>query len=142
MHWAAFRGHVPVINALLDHIPAPMDKWRAVAVKDKAGCTPVHSAAASGSFMAIKTLVSHNDAVSLIKDANGRLPLHYAATQGHTECAETLLDASPAEIDAQDNRGQTALHKAAAAGYSELVEELLDRGADSLIQDSKGRTAA
>jgi hypothetical protein len=92
--------------------------------------------------MAVKTLCAHNDTTPFLKDAKGRRPLHYAATNGHIDCAMTLLDVGTPEIDAQDDRGQTALHKAAAAGYSELVEELLERGADPLLTDTKGRTAA
>lgn len=85
LHWAAFRGHLSVVNVLLDSLPSPMERWRAVATKDKSGCTPVHAAAASGAYEVVKTLCEHNDAASAMKDGSGKLPLHYAASKGHLE---------------------------------------------------------
>jgi hypothetical protein len=62
-----------------------MERWRAVCTKDKAGCTPVHAAAASGAYEVVRVLCEHNDTASVMKDAGGRLPIHYAATKGHLE---------------------------------------------------------
>ncbi len=52
-----------------------------------------------------------------------------------------LLDKGAA-IDARDDRGRTPLMIAAGLGHDEVVDLLLRRGADRVLRDKGGRSAA
>ncbi|MBO9647268.1 MAG: ankyrin repeat domain-containing protein [Variovorax sp.] len=71
----------------------------------------------------------------------GWTPLHYAATNGHVAIMKQLLD-KDAFIDAQSPNGTTPLMMAAMYGSAAAVKLLLDEGADPLMKNQLGMTAA
>ena len=110
--------------------------------------TKVNALNAQGeSVLMIAALKGHADiAASLIKrdaDINktGWAPLHYAATGGHLPILSLLLD-NHAYIDAESPNGSTPLMMAAMYGTPEAVKLLLEAGADPLLKNQQGLTAA
>ena len=71
----------------------------------------------------------------------GWTPLHYATTSGHVAIMKQLLD-KDAFIDAQSPNGTTPLMMAAMYGSDAAVKLLLDEGADPLMKNQLGMTAA
>jgi len=71
----------------------------------------------------------------------GWTPLHYAATNGHVAIMKQLLD-KDAFIDAQSPNGTTPLMMAAMYGSGAAVKLLLEEGADPLMKNQLGMTAA
>ena len=72
----------------------------------------------------------------------GWTPLHYAATNGHIEIMKQLLD-KDAFINAQSPNGTTPLMMTEPKyGSAAAVKLLLDEGADPLMKNEQGMTAA
>jgi len=71
----------------------------------------------------------------------GWTPLHYAATSGQVAIMKQLLD-KDAFIDAQSPNGTTPLMMAAMYGSGAAVKLLLEEGADPLMKNQLGMTAA
>ena len=66
---------------------------------------------------------------------------HYAARQNHVQCVQALLLAG-ADVNATTSGNQaTALMRAAFAGHLDTIKLLLRHGANTGLQDAKGRTA-
>ena len=70
---------------------------------------------------------------------DGLTALHCAASRGHHDCLEMLVALCGADPDAVDNNGSTALFYAATLGHTDATEFLVQAGADSMVQDRKGR---
>ena len=72
-----------------------------------------------------------------VRTKDGDTVLHYAAS-GDIGIAQLLVGAN---VNAQNKLGLTPLMQAASNNRPELVRYLLGHGADSAVQDSRGRTA-
>lgn len=122
---------------------APSEKsstQTAAAASSSKGWTPLHSAAASGSYDAVVRLTEETAPSELDRrDGEGRTPLHLATGKRHIRCARALLDRD-ADRNARSNDGRTPLHRAAANGDQEMVALLLDTGADPSIVTVRGRS--
>lgn len=68
-------------------------------------------------------------------------PLHAAIAGRNIDCVIAVLDAG-ADLNARQQVGYTALMGAASAGREDLVDLLLARGADPLLQNDDGKSAA
>lgn len=71
----------------------------------------------------------------------GWTALHYAAASGNTKIISRLLDES-AYIDAESPNSTTPLMMAARGGKRDALLLLLDEGADPLLRNERGMTAA
>ena len=85
LHWAANRGHLDIVQALL--------KARAdVNAKDEYGMTPLHLAAIRGHLGIIQALLKAGADVNA-KDEDEYTPLHLAAARGHLDIVQALIEA-------------------------------------------------
>lgn len=132
IHYAAAGGQLDVVVFLLQK------RCFDVSIRNGAGDTPLHIAAAAGQVAIMGTLLSYGADV-LADNALGRSSLHSASLAGQVGATEILLDAG-ADLDGRDYKGRTPLHGAAQNGNEQLIHRLLDRGAYPLRRDSDGAT--
>lgn len=119
--WAAARGHIEVMQALIE-AGADVD-MRSAYVK----VIEVDEDKRQGGFV-------YPDIPP------GRLSaLHFAAREGQVEAVRTLIEAG-ADLDLVDERGSNALILAALNGHFDVAGLLLEAGADPNIQDEYGRS--
>lgn len=69
-------------------------------------------------------------------------PLHWAVDRAHEPLVLALLTTLKADVNAQDSEGATALHYAAMCEQLPLILCLLQHGANPLLADESGETAA
>jgi ankyrin repeat protein len=115
----------------------------------------VFGLASSGNALRLEALLGKEPALAQRQDRFGYTALvcashlcsilsfhkHYAARQNHVQCAQALL-AAGANVNATTSGDQaTALMRAAFAGHLDTVKLLLRHGANTGLQDLKGRTA-
>jgi ankyrin repeat protein len=96
--------------------------------RDEDQWTPLHHAAASGSFPTLEYLVE----IGADPYASGHrigTPLHCAASSGSVECVKHLL-AAGVHAQVSDEWVGTPLHHASFVGSVDLVRCLLEHGAD------------
>lgn len=134
LHWAAYRGHIAIINFLLKH-------GANVNIRDNLSYrTPLHLVSYDGHVEAMKVLISGGADVNA-QTKLGRTALHWAATEGHSQAVQTLISHG-ASLNLQDDCwGETALHCAAFEGHPAVVMILLSAGAQTDIKDKDGNTA-
>ncbi|MAM71876.1 MAG: hypothetical protein CMP91_12120 [Gammaproteobacteria bacterium] len=119
--WAAARGHVEVMEALIEAGADPDMRSANVKLPER------DDIRAQGGFV-------YPDIPP------GRLSaLHFAAREGQLEAVQTLIDAG-ADLDIVDEKGSNALVLAALNGHFDVAGALLEAGADPNIQDEYGRS--
>jgi ankyrin repeat protein len=139
LQFAAFNGHVEVVNALIA---------AGANVNQKEACdwTPLHAAAAHGHSDIVEMLLAHGAKASVNQqDIYGNTPLHDAASWGYSKVVELLL-AHGASVNKQDNGGRTPLHMATwyivdIHNQLEVVRVLLAHGANPSITNTAGKSA-
>jgi hypothetical protein len=134
---AALAGEHFQTADLLRHNGADLD------IRSKHEKNPLQSAAYSGNFEVVRTLIEYNPAYINAKDGNGEAALHWAST-GHgfkDGSVAQLLLAHGADINAQSRSGNTPLHVASHCGALAVVRLLLKHGADVEIKGNGGMTA-
>ena len=94
-------------------------------------------AALRGQEDVVRKLIARDAAVN----KPGWTPLHYAATNGQIAIMKLLLE-NYAFIDAPSPNETTPLMMAAMYGSTQGVELLLAEGADPLLKNQQGMTAA
>lgn len=99
---------------------------------DCVGVTPLLSASASGSALAVKLLLDKGASVN-VATRSGETPLMAAAYAGYLPAVEALLKAG-AKVNATNWRGYSALSFAALEGHTEVARLLLRHGADSSLK--------
>lgn len=133
LHYAAFKGHTAVIEALLANHACPDSA-------DKRQWSPAHIAAQEGQTDALLALL-RGGANSTSRTGNGNTPLHVAAQEGHASTVRALLQQAPGSVQTVNSAGQSALHCAAGKGRGAAVQALLEVGASAGALDSCGDTA-
>ena len=165
LHQAAFGGHKKVMSVLLDEgcpIDVVSSSGRGVlhsAVEGghvelvgwlvecglnvnghTDGCTPLHSAAATGKPEAVHELLRLGGKASMTKVAGTYgTPLHQAVFGGHKKVLSVLLNEG-CLLDLVNSIGQSVLHFAAQGGHVELVGWLVECGLDVNRGDDNGYT--
>ena len=156
LHYAAWKGHMKVIEVLLFN-GAKTD------LKDRLGRTPLHYLCKYGKdsqnhVEAAKILLDKNPEVINVPNDYGVTPLHWAAYKGHYNICELLLEKG-ASKNIKGNNGRTPkqaakdeyhdavakliqeypnhnivisnnLHLASAAGKDEMVKDLIAKNAN------------
>ncbi len=160
LHWAAARGHLEVVNWLLERGARPADgriaplhlacvgKHVEVATRlVETGAdletrdsyhlrSPLFFAVMARQLELVRLLADEGADVDT-EDGFGQRPVHYAAFSGQPEVIE-LLGQLGADLDAADDKtGQTALHVAVARNRPECVRALLKLGVDVLVREKQ-----
>jgi uncharacterized protein len=118
---AAYFGHLPVVELLLEHGADPNAPAR-----NALGVTPLHSAVANpspGMAVALAGALLARGANPNVKQQGGWTPLHAAAAHGHRELAALLLShgADPRPVS---EAGKTPAQMASELGNVGLAEWL------------------
>lgn len=140
MHAAARRGHVKVLNLLIE---AGADKDVPAVDPQGLSWTPMHTAASNGQVKFVQALIeagANKDAREL--KAAMRTPLHMAAFSGHEKVVKALCDAG-ADKEARTansvmSSAQTAMHW--AVRHPKVLKVLLKAGASDEAVSSAGKT--
>jgi ankyrin repeat protein len=134
LHWASRKGHVQVVNELLDH-GADTEATTAL------GSTALHLASGRGQLAVVNELLSPNDSNSATtsilgkrkrrgganiepKDFDGNTPLHLACHYDHLAIVKALVIGG-ADIRAINVLGDLPIHKAVSRRNSEVAKYLL-----------------
>jgi len=121
VHWAAFGGHVNVLEYLLDNLGFPPND------RNRDNVTPLHWAAYNGHRSAVDFLISRGAGIEA-RDSGGRTPLLVAAATGQADVVDYLIQKG-ADINAVASNGDTPLRVARLRGKLEIVKMLIDHGA-------------
>jgi len=103
---------------------------------DSHGASPLHLSVLNGHLDVAKFLAENGSQVATTDD-RGMTPLHYAIA--HIACITFLLEQG-AEVDQGDNLGASALAYAVKNECLESVRYLILKGADPVMEDSRGVT--
>lgn len=115
---------------------------KAIETLDRAGYSPLHSAAANNCQVIIRILLEEGANIAM-KNVRGRTPLHLAAEKGHAEAVRLLMEHGATADEAAgflDRAGNTPLHSAAKNGHEAVVRVLLETGVDCTITTKFGAT--
>jgi len=111
LHWAAQKGHLPMVEFLLRR-GAKID-----AVDKAGGVEPLHWAAANGHLSVVEFLLREGGSADAATFRNGRRALHSAAERGYVKIVEFLLE-SGADPMAKTSKGAMPIDF--AGGYPEI----------------------
>ena len=136
------QGQTGLLNALKEPAPkvtrvlieSPKTDLDAV---NNQGESALMLAALKGQQAEVNELLERDAAVN----KTGWTPLHYAVTGSHLTIMKQLIE-KYAFIDAQSPNGTTPLMMAAMYGSNETVKLLIEEGADPLMKNQQGMTAA
>ncbi|KAK9727773.1 hypothetical protein K7432_001592 [Basidiobolus ranarum] len=134
LHYAASRGHLVLIEYLLD-AGAEVD------FEDREGETALLKAAFGGHLDVVKCLVNSHASIDH-KDKDGWTALHNACSYGHLEIVKWLLENTSVDVNTRSKMNHTPLMNAASRGFLDIVIYLLsEANADALIQNDFGEKA-
>ena len=130
LHYAAYEGHLKVVELLLAHGAPPSPDAR-----NDVGVTPAHNAAQRGHADALLALLRAGADANAC-DVDGASVLHLATDR---RCVEALLREG-ADPNARRRDGRTPLHEACDRGDGWAAEALLSAGAEPNARESaRGR---
>jgi uncharacterized protein len=139
--WAAHKGHVSVVKALLDH-GADVNGENAsgpVVAPSEIEIVPLLGAARNNRLDALRLLLDRGADMEK-KNQRGETALHAAAARDALECVKELL-VRGADFGAVDSQARTVVEKAGDAGKCETLEYLVqweqNGGKPPLEEDSK-----
>jgi hypothetical protein len=127
LHWACDRGHVGIVDLLLQSGAEKDDKTHQ-------NMTPLHCACSAGHLDVVRVLLRYG-ADKDAKNRDGWAPIHYAADDGHLMIVQLLVDKG-ADKNAKCRKNCTALLYAQSRGFSEIVA-YLNTEADAEVAEYK-----
>ncbi|QWF19049.1 ankyrin repeat domain-containing protein [Lysobacter capsici] len=127
---AIAQGHTDSARALLE---GGADPNRA----GPDGKTPVHLAAFADDPELLRTVLAHGGKPDVRNTQTDATPLESALLGGNPTQLQILLDAG-ADPNQADRNGDTALHVAARTNAGAALLLLLERGANPLVNNSRG----
>ena len=104
---------------------AALGRGANVRVRDLAGQTPLHAAAAFGTETHLRVLLGGGAEIDA-RDAAGETPLHFAAGLGRVK-ATTFLVSRGADVSIRDHQGRTPLNRVLTHLPEDDQRELLER---------------
>lgn len=122
-----------------------IDAGAKVNAKTEANVTPLHDAVVEPrNALAVTRLLLRSGADPNIRDSEGSSPLMDAVESGERDRAVIVKELLKydASLSIKNIWGDTALHIAAREGDTESIKVLLDAGANPLLKNRKGLTAA
>ncbi len=102
-----------------------LERGANVRVRDLAGQTPLHAAAAFGTETHLRVLLGGGAEIDA-RDAAGETPLHFAAGLGRVK-ATTFLVSRGADVSIRDHQGRTPLNRVLTHLPEDNQRELLER---------------
>lgn len=141
LDYAAESGDAGILKLLLERGGKDVIGWT-----DKAGRSPLHTAALNGHESIVKILLD-NGANVAVKTCRGKTALHLAAESGHSGVVKILMKEGIGEAGADkalsilDNRGRAPIHLAATNGHDAVVKELAAFGENTIQMRRYGATA-
>ncbi len=138
--WAAFAGHLPVVNYLCAE---PNIDLKAVTKRGShVGATALIWAANGGSLPVVQALIKINPDFLNQTDANDETPLIWAAYKGHLSVVNFLCAQPNINLNAvAKNHGYSALMWAIELGYDAVALALIAKGVDLQIRTTNGNQA-
>jgi ankyrin repeat protein len=134
LHWAAFNGHVEVVDYLT------RQSRSSLALINDQGRTPLHLAAMNSKFAVVELLVRKRCPLETRCTA-GLNALHYACRADSTEIVRLLLT-SGADIETDTGTTQQRpIHVSAKEGSVGLIKLLCEKGASLEVRDAEGDRA-
>lgn len=133
---AAALGRDAAAARILDADPALVNAWAAD------GHLPVALAAFFGHASTVRLLLARGaDVHAAARNDMKVQPLHAAVAGRNAEAVAAILERE-ANPDARQQAGYTPLMGAAGAGRDDIADLLLARGADPLLVNDEGKSAA
>ncbi len=138
---ASVWGYVSKYGELIDefYFNPIYGKWK---------YTPLHSLAESGSYEAVRCVLTHMEekhpdkfnCVVNARDGSDSTPLCSAVESGGLDIVQYFINKG-ADVNAKSRYGITPLHQAVYDGRVDIVEYLIGKGADINAKDESGFTA-
>ena len=126
LHDACRNGNKDVVLSLLKEFVKYEALEQSISDKTKAGSSPLHFAAASGSLELVQYLITECKCNPSISGHLGATPLHVAAKEGHFTIIEYLTDVHSCDpLHKLDNSEETPLHFAAGNGHVDIVKHFV-----------------
>ena len=152
LHWAAHKGQVEVIKAILE--TPGVDTQKLLEMQDKQGISMLHLAANEGRVETIKAILETPgvDTQKLLEmqDKQGLTALNWAVDEGQVEAIKVILETPGIDtqklLKIQNEFGRTAFHTAMYQSNAEAVKAILGTpGIDTQklleMKDKQGLTA-
>lgn len=130
-----YYAQIPCLNALLDH-------GAFLNHKNYAGLTPFLYQVQQAQLDTAAHYLTLPDLEIDCKDQGHRNVIHFCAFRGYDALAKKILDLKIVNVNDTTRRGNTALHAAAESGQGSMVRLLLQYGADPVIRNKQGKSAA
>lgn len=115
LYSAAVKGHLDVVNAILDADAS------SIRIVRKNGKTALHTAARYGLLQIVKALLERDSGIVSIKDKKGQTALHMAVKGQCPSVVEEILLAGCSILNERDKKGNTAVHMATRKGRSQVI---------------------